>query len=96
MTVIKVLRYSVINTSLLFVSKMQILIWLLLKFSLLYSVFAEKSTKEGGALDAAILNNKMSGVVLQNLDHNINMVFSGYSLGNAMGMLLLGAKVPSQ
>ena len=72
------------------------MIWLLLKFSLLYSVFAENSTREGGALDAAILNNKMSGVVLQNLDQNVNMVFSGYSLGNAMGMLLLGAKVPLQ
>ena len=72
---------------------MEILIWLLLKFSLLYSVCSEESTKEEGALDAAILNNKMSGVMLQNLDQNVNMVFSGYSLGNAMGMLLLGAKV---
>ena len=85
-----------INTSLLLVSKMQILIWLLLKFALLYSVFAEKYRTEVGALDAAILNNKMSGVVLQNLDQNVNMIFSGYSLGNAMGMLLLGAKVPLQ
>ena len=44
-------------------------------------------------LAAALMNNKMSGRVVEHLDQGVNMVFSGFSLGNAMGMLLPGAKV---
>ena len=43
---------------------------------------------------AAMTHNKMGGVVVQNLGlEGKNMIFSPFSLGTALGMLLIGAKV---
>ena len=69
------------------------LFWLILElFTLIHCVNSAK-TKSGHDSAAALMNNKMSGAILQELDQDVNMVVSGFSLGNAMGMLLLGAKV---
>ena len=43
--------------------------------------------------EGARICNQMSENLIQNVDQGENIVVSGYSLGNVMGMLLLGTKV---
>ena len=65
-------------------------------FGLILLCYQIMISKASDVKAAAMINNKMTGKLTKNLEQDTNLIVSGFSLGNAMGMLLLGAKVSTK
>ena len=69
---------------------------MLITFGLILLFYQIMISKASDVKAAAMINNRMAGELTQNLEQDTNLIVSGFSLGSAMGMLLLGAKVSTK